>query len=204
MVYRLFNNSEVNIVFPPGTGGNLLCQIINDYLGMESDSYFPVRNNEWSLRPNRQIGLCHLHEFFKIRDQKVKVYTATRYREVLSYLEDKLTIIIHPDEYAGFVDCLALVKKWHREGGNTDIYLRNQRNQGYPNSICHLKQNQHYKHFSDLLTGEVINIDYSELFIKKQQSEWDLIARAVGISTLFPQHLENYHQDNIDLMLDIE
>jgi hypothetical protein len=204
MEYRCFFNSEVNIVFPPGTGGNILSQIINDYLGIDASERFPSQNNEWAITPNDQVGPIHLHEFFKLTDHKTMDYRLSRYKEVLDYLDDKLTIIIHADEYANYVDCLALAKKWHRDGGdNTLLYINNQILQGYPINTPHYKQNKHYKIFSSMIRGEVVDIDYSTLFVKREQSEWDLIARSVGIPTIFPKQLENYHQENIKLLLDI-
>jgi len=147
--YRPVYDAELLIVHPPGCAGNFICEVINEYT--EQPVVGPLHgDNEFRSIPNHVVASCHLHEFFKLQadDGKQKVYSHTRYKEVLQQLKNKQVLVILPEHHAGLVDCFALYKMYQREGQQRTLdYVKSRAALDFALEHGHRKQNKHYDIF---------------------------------------------------------
>lgn len=159
-MYRPVYDAHLLIVQPPGCGANFICEVINDYAGQPVVGELHDKN-EFRSTPNHVVASCHLHEFFKLAedDGKQKVYSHTRYKQVLHELKQKQVVVIMPEHHAGLVDCLALYKMYQREGKQRTLdYVKSRALLDFALEHGHRKQNQHYERFIKYL--EKYNVDH--------------------------------------------
>ena len=169
-MYRPVYDAELQIIQPPGCGANFICEAVNEFLGLYVEG--PLhKNNEFRSVPNHAVASLHLHEFFKLQenDGKEKVYTHTRYKQILNQLKDKQVVVILPEHWAGLVDCLALYKMYNRTGTEKTLnYVRSRARLDFALEPGHEKQNKHYSKFVDYLKKYEVNhlvLTYDEFIL---------------------------------------
>lgn len=181
--YRKYDSRHL-IIQPPGCGGNYLTEWLNTNIFDNQIAGTLHHNNEYRSIPNDDVSCLHLHEYFKLDNGAIK-YSHNRYKQILQQARNQSIVVIMPGSLAGMVDCLALYKKWTRDGNdNTFNYVKNQAQLGFPNHPGHHKQLDHYERFMDRLENanvDYLRVSYKDIFVNNDTAElacyfglWDM------------------------------
>lgn len=212
----LFHLSNIILLFPQGTGGNFLAEIIyNDILNLIDTGRMSDANNEYVYKGStRVLNPLHMEQFFDSSDNwhSFDLKKHSQYHTILNNYKHTKFIIVHPDcfwyTYALWNSKRQNIKEIiHKELLLVEILKNNNKQIEFESHVI-----DQYRTVSDYLksiNSQVLDISYSDLFLNLNKDtikiliEFLLSHSAADIENTVYYKIKEYRKRNIQHINDL-